>query len=149
MTDRIRKAWRVQIKGFHAVDIVFAPTAEKARYQTILGADGDPESSDIIVHRAPECDVKLPQRHELADRLSAKQTASLLHAFGVDLYCPEKAGHRNYFCTNRNDQDLCALQNLGLMNPLKQDQWGDGITYFIMTELGKQVALSLVPEYAL
>jgi len=33
------------------------------------------------------------------------------------------------------------------MHPLDGDKWGDGMTYFVLTDAGKHVALSMVPEY--
>lgn len=148
MTDRIRKAWRVWVKGYDNPELFFAPTRGRAIKEARRSTDQQISWIDIRAIRAPESDVRLPARHQLAAEMTKNQIHCLLHAFGANERSPYKAGYRAYFYTNRDDPELCALQSLGLMKPMEGDKWGEGMTYFVMTSFGKQVALSLVPEYA-
>ena len=146
---RLRKAWRVRVKEYDDASIIYAPTAGKARMSIWHSLDnGDIRIVDIVAHRAPECDVTLPARDPVADHLSADETHCLLHAFGANCGDPTKAGYRDYFYTRRDDPPLVALAERGLITPMLGDKWGNGMTYFVLTEDGKRVALSLVPEYA-
>ena len=148
---RIRKAWTYRVRGYDDPGLTYGPTASKARYQALLDVRNcaqDATFADISVRRAPERDVRLPARSPIADQLTAEQTHCLLHAFGANSNNPYKAGYRDYFYTSRDDADLCALAEKGLMTPAAEDRLGKGMTYFLMTDLGKHVALSLVPEYA-
>jgi hypothetical protein len=101
----------------------------------------------VVARRAPECDVILPERSPVADLLSKEEAHCLLHAFGGN-DDPIKAGYRDYFYTSRDDPPLVALAERGLMKPMDGDQWGENMTYFVLTPDGKNVALSMVPEYA-
>jgi len=144
---RLRKAWDVSI-GEYPGQTYFAPTAGKARVQALndlSDCGGTYRLIDIRAVRARHFDVKLPERHPLADDLSAEETHCLLHAYGAN-DDPVKAGYRSYFFTSRNDPTLCALTECGLMLPNKTAP-NEADTYFHMTELGVLVASSLVPEY--
>jgi len=144
---RIRKAWYCWVRGYDAPDIFFAPTAGNARVQAwrILSNVSDVRIVDVTARRAPERDVILPARDPRADALTKDERHCLLHAFGGD--DPMKAGKRDYFYTRRDDPPLVALASHGLMHPLDGDKWGDGMTYFVLTDAGKHVALSMMPEY--
>lgn len=144
--DRIRKAWRVTIRGYDDSDVFFAPTrqaARKAAYQCVDSATW----LDVSAVRCPEADVELPARHKLADELSAKEKDALLHSFGVTCGDVTKAGYRDYFYTSRDDEVLCALTDRGLMKPSDGDRFGENMTYFIGTDLGREVAMSMCPRY--
>ena len=148
MSDRIRKAWEVRIKGYDDPGYYFAPTAGNARMKAWRSLEcGDIRVVDITVRRAPERDVKLPPRDPVADRLSEDETHCLLHSFGATCGDVTKAGYRDYFYTRRDDPPLVALAEYGLMKPTPGDQWGENMTYFVLTDAGKRVALSLTPEY--
>lgn len=146
---RIRKAWEVRAKGFDHPAIYYAPTAGKARIQA-WRCLGDPFPDlrivDITVRRAEYRDVTLPPRDPIADELTEEERHCLLHAYGAN-GDPEKAGHRDYFYTERTDPPLVSLAERKLMLPMEGDQWGKGMTYFVLTEAGKRVALSLVRTY--
>lgn len=145
--SRTRKAWRVTIKGYDASEIIYAPTAGKARSRAYSSIDnGDVRIIDVVARRADYADVTLPDRSPVADLLSKDEAHCLLHAFGGN-GDPVNAGKRDYFYTNRDDARLVALAERGLMKPMDGDKWGDGMTYFVMTPEGKNVALSMVPEY--
>jgi hypothetical protein len=145
--SRIRKAWRVTIKGYDNSEIEYAPTAGKARVRAWHSVDNsDIRIVDVVARRAPESDVILPPRSPVAGLLSAEEAHCLLHAFGGN-DDPIKAGRRDYFYTRRDDPPLVALAERGLMAPTDGDKWGENMTYFILTEAGKHVALSMVPEY--
>ena len=146
---RLRKAWRLRVKGYDDPAYAFAPTAGKARMDLWRSMDCEGiRIVDIAVSRAPERDVVLPVRDPIADLLSAREADCLLHAFGADQSDPTKAGYRDYFYTRRDDPPLVALASRGLMEPMAGDKWGEGMTYFVLTSSGKRVALSMIPEYA-
>lgn len=148
MTDRLRKAWRVWVKGYDKPELFFAPTRGRAIKEARRSTDQQILWIEIRAIRSPDADIRLPMRHRLADEMNKEQMHCLLHSFGADSGNPYKAGYRDYFYTKRDDLELCALESLGLMNRMEGNKWGEGMTYFVMTPLGKQVALSLVPEYA-
>lgn len=143
---RLRKAWEVRVRGYDEAATIFAPTAGKARMDAwrSLSDCGTIALIDIRVRRAPSRDVLLPVRDPLADLLSDDERHCLLHAFGGNAD-PLKAGYRCHFYTRRDDPPLVSLTNHGLMTPTECGQ--DEFIYFLLTEMGKRVALSLVPEY--
>lgn len=146
-TGRLRKAWTVRVRGYDDSATYFAPTAGKARMQAWRDLDAPGHRIvDVTARRAPHLDVVLPPRDPLADRLSDDERHCLLHAFGGN-GDPIKAGKRDYFYTRRDDPPLVALAGHGLMSPMAGDQWGENMTYFVLTDAGKRVALSMVPEY--
>jgi hypothetical protein len=146
---RLRKAWRVRIKGYDSAETIFAPTAGKARVMAWRMVDnGDIRIVDVVARRQPDYDVHLPVRDPIADVMSDDERDRLLHAFGADCGDPTKAGYRDYFYTHRDDPPLVSLTERGLMKPMPGDKWGENMTYFVLTTTGKRVALSLVPEYA-
>lgn len=146
---RLRKAWRVSIKGYDDSCIIFAATAGKARTKAWYSVDNsEVRIIDVVARRAPERDVRLPSRDPIADSLSDQATHCLLHAFGANSGDPIKAGYRDYFYTTRDDPPLVELTQRGLMAPMPGEKWGEGMTYFVLTDAGKRVALSLVSEYA-
>jgi hypothetical protein len=145
---RLRKAWRGRARGYDETAIVFAPTAGRARMDVWRSLDATVRIIDISVRREPKRDVILPDRDPIADTLSDAERNCLLHAFGADTTDPTKAGYRDYFYTRRDDPPLVALTERGLMSPMAGDKWGENMTYFVLTEAGKRVALSMVPEYA-
>lgn len=145
-SGRLRKAWEVRVKHYDAAEIVFAATAGKARSQVWHSLQDVTRIVDITARRAPWRDVTLPVRHPLADKLTDNERHCLLHAFGGN-GDPINAGYRGYFYTRRDDPPLVWLTRYGLMAPMEGDRFGDGMTYFVLTDQGRHVALSLVPEY--
>ncbi len=144
---RIRKAWRVSVRGYGHSDICFAPSAGKARLGVWQSID-DPRLRivDVCARRAVEHDLILPVRSPIADLLSEDEAHCLLHAFGGN-GDPVRAGYRDYFFTRRNDPPLVALAGRGLVVPMDGDGFGENMTYFVLTAEGRNVALSMVPEY--
>ncbi len=146
-TGRLRKAWTVRVRGYADPATYFAPSAGKARVMAWREVDIDGlRIIDVTAKRAPHLDVILPARDPLADRLTDEERHCLLHAFGGN-GDPIKAGYRDHFYTRRDDPPLVALAGHGLMKPMPGEKWGEGMTYFVLTEEGKRVALSMVPEY--
>lgn len=144
---RVRKAWRVTIKGYDSSGIEFAPTAGKARVSAWRSIDnGETRIVDVVARRAPESDVLLPVPDAETLSLPDDQRHCLLHAFGGN-GDPAKAGNRDYFYTYRDDPPLVGLTERGLMKPMDGDKFGENMTYFVLTPAGKRAALSLVPEY--
>lgn len=145
---RLRKAWMVTISCYDNFEIVYAPSAAKARSETWRTlSDGNIRLMDITVRRHSSADVHLPLPDPLADQLNDDERHCLLHAYGADCGNPYKAGYRDYFYTHRDDPPLVSLTKHDLMKPMDGDKWGENMTYFILTTKGKHVALSLVPEY--
>ncbi|MCR0981817.1 hypothetical protein [Roseomonas populi] len=158
---RLRKAWRlttVDDKPWSQGQIIYAPTRSKARAQQLSGAlecgwDARSFFRHIRVRRAPECDVRLPSRHPVADTLTPDQLDTVLHAYGGT---GRKAGYRDHFCTHPGDLDLLRLAWVeGLFKgPFSSSAFGeryaDGTpeqAFFYLTDRGKAVALSCQPEY--
>lgn len=147
LAHRLRKAWAASVAGYPS-QTYFAPSAAKARYAAYLDLSDANDSyrlTDIRVVRARQFDVCLPCRHPVADTLTSGETSCLLHAYGAN-DDPLKAGGRSHFFTSFDDTRLCSLTGKGLMRPRK-NALSDTEGYFYLTELGKLVALSLVPEY--
>lgn len=142
---RLRKAWRVSIEGYDTSDIFYAPSAGKARMALWRRLDHYESITRIRVRRVRHLDKRLPVRDPTADTLSKDELHCLMHSFGG--YNPDRAGHRDYFYTYRDDKHLVGLSEKGLTKPMAGEQWGPGMTYFILTPKGKQVALSLVHTY--
>jgi len=136
----------VRVKGYDGSDTFYAATAAKARMEAWRTMDSIARIADISVSRDAAKDVHLPDRHQIADQLSNEEEHCLLHAFGGN-GDPIRAGYRDHFYTRRDDPPLVRLAELGLMDPMKGDKFGENMTYFVLTDLGKAVALSLVPEY--
>jgi hypothetical protein len=144
---RTRKAWLVTIKDYDNPQIVYAPTAGMARSKAWRSIEGDNlRIVDLVARRAEFHDHNLPDLHELVYKLSEYEKETLLHAFGADGN-PEKAGYRDYYYTNHDHPTMGILVNWGLMSILPGNNYGEGMTYFVLTEFGKEVTLSMVSEY--
>lgn len=145
---RLRKAWRVSVKGYDGENAYFAHTAGHARMDCWRAMDCERgRIIDIRVRRWPEKDQKLPEKDPIADTLSTEESGILVHAFGLNEYEPWKSGYRDYFFTSSKNEILLGLVKKGLMHPGKAPCWEDMNVYFRLTALGKHVALSLVPLY--
>ncbi|MBO1362061.1 hypothetical protein J2D73_19965 [Acetobacter sacchari] len=146
---RIRKAWRVSVEDYDVDSCYFAPNAGKARMACWRQMDRE---RGMIIHikarRWREKDQELPERNPIADTLSEKETSSILHAFGFNEYEPWRSGYRDHYFTSANNETMLSLVEKGLMHSGKPPCWKDTNVYFHLTDLGKNVALSLVPEYA-
>lgn len=155
---RMRMAWAVLTTAHAACDgpsIVYAPTREKARAQTIASMRdawdcGFMDATRAIrsIRRAPERDVALPPRHPLAGQIGDKLLALIVHAYGGKSL---KAGRRDHFYTRTDDTELVELTRLGLFE--RGRTWpatvsgGEPHAYFLLTDLGKLVAAGEQPEY--
>jgi hypothetical protein len=151
MTTRIRKAWFVKARDYDDGDTVFAPSGGKARYQLLLrlrDIDAEATFADIVAQRARWADVHLPAPAPIVSELTDQERRALLHSFGFNSHHPEKAGYRNHYCTTPDDPVLVSLSKRGLMKPMGQGTAGRGLVYFLLTDVGRDVALSMVPEYA-
>lgn len=150
---RIRKAWETKVSGFDGMDIVYAETRSRARYLKLLeirDCFDDVTFRDIGVRRAVYADRELPERHWLADQLTPRQQGVLLHAYGADSRRP---GYRDHFCTAPGNVELLRLSwEFGLFNgPHGERGYGEtgawSGAFFYLTELGRQVAASMLPTY--
>lgn len=158
MTQRIRKAWEVSTtwsREQNEWDWIWAETASKARYAFMLvigDCYDDIEFSDIHVRRAKHHDLVLPGEHRLVSELSAEDRVIILHAFAADH--KREPGYRNHYCTQPGDSRLHRLAwELGLFSGPhgQEDGYGEvknwcGVFYYL-TDLGKHVALSMMPTY--
>lgn len=155
---RRRMAWAVLTRAHAACDgpsIYYAPTRAKARAQVIADIRDawdcgwmDAAKTIRSLRRAPERDVVLPPRHELADRIGEKLLGLVVHAYGGKSL---RAGYRDHFYTRADDADLLALTSLGLFQKGRQypasASGGEPYAYFVLTDLGKRVAAGEQPEY--
>lgn len=137
-TGRIRKAWRTQILGvgYGGREIIYAPTAEKARYQKFLNVDCDSITfASIRVTRSPEDDIMIPVVDGATSALDKEQKSTLMHTM--------KNGR---FYTSKDDKTLCSLVQAGFMRDTGRG-WNDGETYFVLTDAGHAATRSLEPLY--
>lgn len=151
---RTRKAWECGIRGSGGSDIYYAPTASKARYQAFLDWNDpypDLKIMDIRVSRAAHCDVELPEPHRLVAELSPVERRFIEHAFGS---VSRQPGYRDHYCAGIAEPPLLRLTyELGIFDgPFGgENEYGDGVhwsgVFFYLTDLGKQVARSMLPEY--
>ncbi len=149
---RIRKAWQIEHEDYDGAWIVHAPTRSKAKIKSFLDADGrfNEVFGITCCRRSPANDVHFPEPHRLLADLTEKERDIVLHAFGVR---GEKFGFRDHFCTAAGDRRLLRLSwEFGLFTgPHGKDPYaGDGPwvgNFFYLTDLGRAVALSMVPTY--
>jgi len=137
-TGRVRKAWRVKIMGKGCVlgELIYAPTAGKARYQKFLSADCDGITfASISVTRAASDDTVLPVVDEAVAALDREQKSTLTHTL--------KNGR---FYTSTDDKTMSCLTQAGLVRNTGRG-WDEGEAYFVLTDTGRTAALSLMPLY--
>jgi len=153
---RIRKAWHVRPTWSDDPigDLVYAETAGKARYKSWLDAlDVFPEMriTELEVRRAKHLDAVLPDEHRLVADLTAEQRHMVAHAFGRDR---RGNGYREHFCTAPGDMNALRLAwEFGIFSgPHGEREYGNtpgwSGAFFYLTELGKEVARSMLPTYA-
>lgn len=161
MTEmRQRKAWRVWFTwqdSWTRQDVIYAPTGDKAKAELVRRARDTDYSTNhwgcVRARRWPEKDVFLPDLHPVAERLTPKQRHIVLHAFGGDRM---RTGFREHFVTHPGHLDLLKLAwEEGLFSG-PHNHPGDGrrsldgtpdSSCFLLTRLGKEVALSMVATY--
>lgn len=152
---RIRKAWAARPSWSDEGDIFYAPTASKARYRALLEwSDVFPDLTimDIRVRRASYRDHELPAEHRLVAELSPVERHFIEHAFGSSSRSP---GYRDHYCVGSIiEVPLLRLTfELGIFDgPYGRMDEFDNVSgwagqFFYLTDLGKQVARSMLPEY--
>lgn len=149
------KAYRYQVAWSDDVGTAYGETASKVRYDVFLDLSDSYDQikfGDIRVWRAPAQDIKLPQRHRLADELTAAEQQIVLHSYGYQGRRPENAGYRNHYCTHPSDSRLHRLAwELGLFRGPYGNETGYGEVedwcgvFYYLTDLGKHVARSMIP----
>lgn len=160
--SRVRKAYAIYLDGHDGRDIVYAPTPAKAKAQVMLdltdcGWTAGEAFRAMRAVRSPANDVTLPDEHRLVADLSPEERRIVLHAFGADGGLPHrpKEGYRDHYCTAPSDRRLLRLAwELGLFSgPHGERAYGDtGMfvgAFFYLTDLGRQVARSMLPTYRL
>lgn len=156
---RLRKAYAVTVDGYDGAETVFAPTPAQAKEATlvVLHDTGAYEArkSHMRARRAPANDVLLPDEHRLVAELTPKERQIIAHAYGSDVRMG-KEGYRDHFCTSPASPDgrrlLRLSWELGLFSgPHGEGAYGDtGMfcgAFFHLTELGREVARSMLPTY--
>jgi len=165
VTARLRKCFEVRIlprwtnakweDGEEEAGFYFAATAGIAKAQRMAHArEWDDERElwpRVRARRAPDRDVLLPPRHYLADRLTADELHTVVHAYGGTGL---KAGRRDHFYTHAGDLQLLRLAwEEGLFEgpfsrPSERNFDGTAdYAYFYLTRLGQQVAASVAEHY--
>ncbi|MFT8480214.1 hypothetical protein [Gluconobacter oxydans] len=137
-TGRVRKAWRVKIKGrgYSLGTLIYAPTAGKARYQELLGTDSDYVTfADISVTRAAQDDIILPVTDQAVAALDREQKSALTHTLD-----------NGRFYTSTDDRTMSCLAQAGLVRNTGRG-WNEGEAYFVLTDAGRTAAMSLMPLY--
>lgn len=72
--------------------------------------------------------------------LTPEQEQILRHMLGIDNdYEPNPEPYRDYYCANRGDQSLRALEALGMVSRYSDHS---GYDWYTTTDLGKDAALS-------
>ncbi len=152
---RIRKAWSVKpTLSDDVYETFFAPTGSKARYQAFLSwrdCFPDLKIADIWVRRNKWRDVILPPEHRLVSELSPAERHIIEHAYGSNSRDP---GYRDHYCAGPAELPLLRLTfELGLFDGPhgRVDEYGLALgwsgQFYYLTDLGKQVAHSMLPEY--
>jgi hypothetical protein len=149
--NRIRKAWRIAVRGIDEATIVYAPTASKARSWLYREMDWDwtfkQFLAGITVARCPSSDIALPARHPLAPQLSDRVLHCVVHAYGGTGL---RAGYRDHFYTSDRDAMPKAAHYHGLFEmhrvPRSYAGSSDMVSY-ILTDLGKNVARGEAETY--
>lgn len=137
-TGRVRKAWRVKIRGEGNLigTLVYAPTAGKARYQKFLSADCDSVTfASISVTRAASDDTVLPVVDEAVAVLDSEKKSALTHTL-----------ENGRFYTSTDDRVMSCLAQAGLVRNTGRG-WNEGEAYFVLTDTGRTAAMSLMPLY--
>ncbi|OAG72897.1 hypothetical protein A0J51_01509 [Gluconobacter japonicus] len=135
---RLRKAWRTQLMGLDCDpgEIIYAPTASKARYQTLRRANCESITfASIRVTRSPDNDDTLPAVDAVTDALSEEAKSVLDHTL-----------INKRFYTATDDQAICSLVQAGLLEDTGRG-WNAGESYFVLTDAGHTAAVSLRPIY--
>lgn len=152
--SRTRKAWSVSVKGLSDREVLYAPTASRARAQAVARLR---DAWDIkwrtalgfieSVRRAPEADRRLPCRHPLTASLHPEILHCVVHAYGGTGL---NAGWRDHFYTSEDDWELKAGLYHGLFRIHHRDRGQNGEVDRLMyelTDLGKNVARGEAETY--
>jgi hypothetical protein len=155
MSNRLMKAWRCEYGGYD--EIVYGPTASKARaarWRDLQDCCPDIGFADIRVVRAAASDIELPAEHPLVESLSHEERHRILHAYGYSNRprSPQDWGYRNHYCTEPGCSIMAHMTSLGIFRgPHGVDKKGDtpgwAGAFWYLTDLGEQVARSLIPAY--
>lgn len=152
---RVRKAYAVAFAGHAGTEIVHAPTAAKAKGSLLrtmeeVGCSAREALTMMSARRAPAHDLMLPEPHWIVPHLTERQRGMILHAFGAD---GRKPGYRDHYCTDPGNLDMLRLAwEYGLFTGPHGDlsYSGGGLwtgAFFYLTDLGRHVALSMMPTY--
>ncbi|MDE2343672.1 MAG: hypothetical protein KGL63_09845 [Betaproteobacteria bacterium] len=147
---RVRKAWRVTVRGYDHSAVFHAATAAKARMQawnSLSDVTSGVRIVDVVARRHPFEDHLLPPRDPVIDQLTAEELHCLLHSYGADYGDPVKAGYRDYYYAERTNPFMVGLTEKGLMSPMSGDVYGEGMTYFVLTDAGRHAVRSVIPLY--
>lgn len=152
---RVLKAYQVEIEGCDDPGIHYAATRSKAKFQAwnlIRDVWDEAKFSDIRrCIRVPHLDIVLPDRHRLCADLDARDREILVNAYGGGSHLnPTQWGYRDHYCTAPGDSRLLRMAwMLGLFSgPHGEREHGEtpgwAGAFFYLTDLGKEVARSLI-----
>lgn len=136
--ERVRKAWRATFANdFHGIgELIYAPTASKARYQKFLSVDCDSVTfASIRVTRSASEDITLPVVDKAIEALDAEQKSVLNHTL-----------ENGRFYTATDDKTIGSLVQAALVRDTGRG-WNKGESYFVLTDAGRDAAASLQPIY--
>lgn len=122
--------------------IVYADTASKARYKTILETDCyELKFKDVRVRGSFQNDLLLNEPHVLHIQINKSQYSKIAHAIGHDF---KEDPYRNRYCID-NDPEWDDLVGKGLA----ESGHAIGQKYYWLTDLGLTVILSMnpIPRY--
>jgi len=153
--SRTRKAWEIVLRYREADTVIaFQPSASKARAEVIdrlrdaWGCSWKQALGEIrTCRRAPERDVRLPDRHPLTRQLSYGVLDCVVHAYGGTGL---NAGKRDHFYTSDRDPMPKAAYYHGLFEmhrvPRRYAGGRDMVSY-TLTALGRNVARGEAETY--
>lgn len=157
---RLRKAWQVWATWqdpWTRTDVTYAPTASRAKalvWSQMMDCSYEGNVwAQLRARRWPERDILLPDLHPSAEPLSAKERHIISHAYGSS---GRSEGYRSHFVTHPGDLELLRLAWVEGMfdGPFamrgSRERALDGtpdLVVFTLSNLGKEVARSLLPTY--
>lgn len=128
--------------------IIYAESAGKAKYLANQYQEfQDDDWFRAKAKRAYDYDLYEPKHHELVKELNKKEISTIAHMNGNSAGV-SRAGYRNYYCAGIEElEDFENMEKLGIVTePVCNKMIGENARYIYLTDLGKQVALSLLPS---
>lgn len=137
----ISKAFRVTPSWSDYGYLIIADTPGKAKYQAYIESEcEDEEWFKWSVKRCKEHDIFENIEHELLEKLTEKEIDIISHMNGNNSRTP---GYRNHYCTGKHGfKDFDNLISLGITT---KGSWSGKQCFLYLTNLGKEIAFSMLP----